>query len=190
MPAAVAVAGVFVGLAVVGVALRARVFGGLMRSRAAVVLAALSIAVLGCTPEGDTIIVTPTQTLVMPTTGNSSGATATPTPGATAIKFVRTGFFGGRCPAGKGEVRNGQPIAVDCVGYATATPLGVNDEKLEPSQHGYECTWSTDRSDVVRLESDGSNPFNVSVVAVRPGLARVTANVRGVTGHFDVTVVP
>jgi hypothetical protein len=166
-----------------------------MRKKAFSVLAlgaVISFAYVGCTiespPSGPTIVnVTQVQ-------GGGPSTTSTPTaaPGAGgAIVFVRTGFFGGRCKPGDGEVRNGQPMKVECVGFATATPLGPNDEKLEPAVHGYECSWNavdTAGSNVVRLQSAGDNPFNRDVVAVNPGRARITATVKGVVGSFDVEV--
>lgn len=114
--------------------------------------------------------------------------TSTPPPGLDGVIVqVNTGFFGGICPGG-GTVRNSQPLAVGCTGFATATPIGEGGLKLPPEVHGPLCTWTTDRPDVVRLQLVGDNQFNVDVVALRPGVARVFATVKGVVGFFDVEV--
>jgi hypothetical protein len=137
---------------------------------------------------------TPTQPIVINNTntnlqgGGGTGLTPTPTPGGGVIVFVRTGFFGGSCANG-GEVRNGAPMKVGCVGFATATPLGPNDVKLTPTEHGYECAWSNDHPEVVQLLDVGDNPFNIDVKALAAGTAHITATVKGVVGSFDVTVV-
>lgn len=157
-------------------------------TRLLVVLCALLL--LGCgdeTPPTPTVVVNVNNVLnsTQPTTAPSPAPTPTGLSGV--IVAVRTGFFGGACPDGS-QVRNGSPLHVGCTGFATATPVGQGDIKLPPEVHGPECSWSTDRSDVVRLQQPGDNPFNVDVVALRPGVARISANVKGVVGFFDVEV--
>lgn len=162
---------------------------GRTRTTETAVAAVVALALIACSCQDEaappTVVVTQTVLFVP----GASPATPSPTPTGLSgvIVAVRTGFFGGHCPDGS-EVRNGQPLLVGCTGFATATPVGQGDIKLPLEVHGPDCSWSTTRTDVVRLQQPGDNPFNIDVVALRPGLARISANVKGVVGFFDVEV--
>ena len=129
-----------------------------------------------------TVVITNTQT-------QNSAPTTQPnaTTGGNAVVAVRVGLFGGHCPDGT-PVRGGATeLKQGCIGFATATPLGAHNEKLEPSVHGDDCTWSGDTSGVIVFEPV-ENPFNRDIVALKPGTARISATVKGVTGSFEVVV--
>lgn len=148
-----------------------------------VFLAALLHA--ACTPDGDTVLVTQTQTVTIPSPGVVIG---TPTPGANQgpVNSVGVGFFGGTCPTG--ELRNGIPLAVGCRGDVTATPKDAAGNKLEPVVHGSECQWTNDNPAAVTVFVDGENPFNAVVATKAVGTAKVCATVKLVTGCMTVEV--
>jgi hypothetical protein len=162
-----------------------------MKSRA-VLLLLVALVVVACRPndDGTTIIITPTQTIVNPSPGvvvGTPGPAGTPNTGGGPIAFVAVGFFGGVCPSG--ILRNGTPLPVDCRGDITATPKDTAGNKLEPTVHGFVCTWTNDNPAAVTVFVDGENEFNAVLVTRAPGIARVCATVRTVTGCMTVEVV-
>jgi hypothetical protein len=150
---------------------------------AALVLLGCALLLIGCTLPTSPVVVT---TNVSNTQGDP-GPEPNDVTAPGAVVRVRAGLFGGKCPDGASVAAGASELKVGCVGYATATPLGAGDIKLGTDVHGHECAWSTDRPDVVSLLAV-ENPFNRDIVALRPGTARITATVKGISGVFDVVV--
>jgi hypothetical protein len=110
------------------------------------------------------------------------------------IANVRVAFYGFRCQDGVAAPRNGAgELPIGCVGYVTATPKKRDGTDVDPRIHGPEITW-IHRSGHEQIEVHEDNMtfsgFNRLVVPVRQGAFALCAQVRGVEGCLNGTVLP
>jgi hypothetical protein len=157
----------------------------------AALVAACTLALVACeTPTNPTTITINNNQTV------SGAASPTPAPGATPpgtgapVASVSVGFYGRSCPSGTPPAAPND-LRVGCSGSITATPKDVDGTPMSPADHGPVIHWFYEYgAGVLPSSPSPSNDFNRNASAAAAGTYRLCAEVKGVIGCMEGTVLP